>query len=106
MHRHADPIVGLADASREYHASFKLAGNRPNIVRLAAQLPRGTPCRNYTQTRDPSQGVDQFLRDAIAEVLLVPVRAVIGEWKDGDGAASQIPFFEGVQKRAIIYLTK
>ena len=54
-----------------------------NVVILPFQLSRGTP-GSGAQAFHLGERVDQFDRHAVAEVLLVPVRALVRKRQDGD----------------------
>ena len=75
------PLPGGADASLEEGPHAQALADRAHVVRLALELERRGP-RHDPQGRDLGEGVDQLLRHAVAEVLLVLLRAHVHEGQD------------------------
>src|SRR6185295_19274359 len=81
---YAQPIVRLSHAAFEQAADAEMPADGANIRAGGAELKRRGPRRD-TKAVDLGERVDQLLREAFAEVVLVAVAAHVRERQHGDG---------------------
>ncbi len=78
------PVPSLADAAFEHRLDSQLLAHLPEIVSLPSELKRRRP-RHHPQAFQPRQRVDEFLGEAVAEILLLRIGAHVRERQDGYG---------------------
>jgi len=84
LDRNPQPGAGLAHAALEDRGDPQSGTHGPNVHGRPAELEGGA-ARRHPQALDVGQAVDELLGDALAQVVLVPSRAHVGEGQDGDG---------------------
>jgi hypothetical protein len=75
--------AGLADASFQDMGHVELLAHGSQILALALEV-EGRRTRSDVQAGDLDQGVDDLLRHAVGEVLLIVLGAHVHEGQDGD----------------------
>ena len=78
LHRHAQTVVGLADAAFEERLHIELCSNGLDVLAFAAELKRRRT-RGHAQAIDVRECVDELLGEAFTEVLLVVIRTHVRE---------------------------
>src|SRR6185437_10745370 len=82
--RDAKSAAGLAHASFEHHVDAQLGGDLANVHLSAFERKRGrTRCE--ADAAEPGQGRDQFLGEAITEVLEIRLAADVRERENCNG---------------------
>ena len=74
----------LAYAAFQQMAYIQPPGDVSDLDRFALERERRGSSGDV-KALDLREGIDDLFRDAVAEVLIVGVRAHAGEWQDGDG---------------------
>ena len=90
LRRDADAVAGLSDAAFENVRHTKGRGDLANVLMLALERER-RGARDHLQARDLRQEVDDFLGQAVAEVLVLLVAAHVLERQDRDRWLSRSP---------------
>ena len=81
--RDADAVPLLAYASFQHGSDVELASDVGELHALALE-EEGRGASRHVQPLDVGEGVQDFLRDAVREVLLILLRAQVGERKHRD----------------------
>src|SRR4029453_2371312 len=82
--RYSEALTRLANTALEHSLHVELLSKRANVVSLTFKLKDGC-ARDYTDLPDLAQSMNDFFRQAIAEVFVLALRAQVDERKDGDG---------------------
>ncbi len=77
-------IVGLSDTALQQGRDVELFADHAQVLGLALELKGGGPA-GHAQVANAGKGVDQLFGEAVREVLLVALRAHVGERQHGDG---------------------
>lgn len=80
---HAQPVVGFANAALEQRSDAEMVADRAHVGPGVAKLKRGGP-RRHAQTFDVGKRVDQLLGKALAQVVLIALRAHVREREDSN----------------------
>ena len=99
LHRDAQPVTGPPDAALEHAVDAKRLGDRRRFDRLALER-EGRRARGDLQRVDLRQCVQQFFSQTVAEVLVVAIRAHVGEWQDRQGRHSRAAWLLRPRSRA------
>src|SRR5439155_6054890 len=84
LRRDANAVAAAPDAPLEYGTDVQLAADLVHVDLPALELERRRPC-GHPDSFDAAQGGDQFVSQAVAEVLLISVRTQIGKGKHRRG---------------------
>src|SRR5512140_649353 len=80
----AQPVAGLPDTPLEHSPDVELPADLPDIE-LHAIEHEGRGAGDDAYTLKVGEGVDEFLGDPFAKIILVLFHAHVGEGEDGDG---------------------
>src|SRR5262249_4190446 len=75
------PIAGLANAAFQYGTDAKQFGDLSDVQLFSLECKCGG-ARDHFQARRLCEQIDDFLRQAVTEILVVFVRAHVGKWEN------------------------
>jgi hypothetical protein len=105
LDRHPQAISRPPHASLEDRAHAETLPDLPNVEGGALELERGRS-RGHAQAAQAHERVDQLVGQAVAEVLLVPLRAEVGEGKDGQRVDGRRFVYVRVDDRRLVALDR
>jgi hypothetical protein len=88
LHGDTQPVARFADAALE-HVNHAEAGPHLTHIGQSALEMKAGGARSHLQPLHLGEVGDQLLRDPIAEILLISLRAEVDEGQHGDGALLQ-----------------
>jgi hypothetical protein len=88
LNRDAQLVACFAHATLHYRRDAKLPPDLSHIHVSVAKLERAAATRD-AQSVEAIKGVDQLLRDTLAEIALVPIRTHVRERQDCDCSKDQ-----------------
>ena len=83
LHTDAQHVAALAHAAQQHVGHAELGGDRAHVFVLALER-ECRRARDDPQVAAARQAIDQFLRQAVGEILLVALLAQVGERQHGD----------------------
>src|SRR5579863_246486 len=86
LRRNADAVSGAPHAAFKDRADAERFGDLADVLLLAFESEGGR-ARNYFQSRNLGEQVQDFFGQSVAEVFVLLVRAHVGKGQDGDGGS-------------------